>query len=97
MSVTLLIVNYIFHEYIFCFLQLDIKTNATKSVRSKILNLCEENPDLTVSGLMTSIGWEYLRTHPLELIDNGMEYANQQNGFQLINPTENWFPGKDFL
>lgn len=72
-------------------------TNATKSVRSKILNLYEENPNLNVGGLMDSIGWEYLRTDPLELKDNGLEYANLQNGFQMVNPTEDWFPGKPFL
>lgn len=45
---------------------------------------------------MKSVGWEYLRTHPLELIDGGMELANRQKGFQMVNPTEEWFPGKIF-
>lgn len=49
---------------------------------------------MDVSGLMESVGWEYLRTNPMELKDEGMEFANQQNGFQMINPTEDWFPGK---
>lgn len=39
------------------------------------------------------VGWEYMRTHPLKLIDGGVEYANLQKGFQLVNPTEQWFPG----
>lgn len=43
--------------------------------------------------MMKSIGWEYLRTHPLNLLDGGMELANQQKGFQMVNPTEEWFPG----
>ncbi|XP_028149815.1 lipoyltransferase 1, mitochondrial isoform X2 [Diabrotica virgifera virgifera] len=71
----------------------DIKTNATQSVRSKIMNLCEENPMVNVKNLITSIGWEYMRMHPLKLVDGGMEHANKQNGFQLVNPTEGWFPG----
>lgn len=76
---------------------MDISTKATQSVRSQILNLSEENPDLSIGGLMDSIGWEYLRTHPLELNDEGMEFANLQNGFQMVNPTEDWFPGKEHI
>lgn len=64
-------------------------------MKSKILNLHEENPELNVNDLMTSIGWEYLRTNPLQSIDEGLEYANQQKGFQMINPTEEWFPGEE--
>ncbi|CAG9828579.1 unnamed protein product [Diabrotica balteata] len=71
----------------------EIKTNATQSVRSKIMNVCEDNPIVDVKNLMTFIGWEYMRMHPLKLIDGGMELANKQNGFQLVNPTEGWFPG----
>lgn len=70
-----------------------IKTNATQSVKSKIMNICEENPKITVSKLMQAVGWEYMRTPAMTLIDGGKELANQQKGFQMINPTEQWFPG----
>ncbi|CAH1153441.1 unnamed protein product [Phaedon cochleariae] len=73
--------------------EVEIITNATKSIRSKIMNLCEENPDVTVDNLMTVVGWEYMRTPALTLTDGGIELANQQNGFQLVNPTEEWFNG----
>ncbi|XP_057651393.1 lipoyltransferase 1, mitochondrial isoform X2 [Diorhabda carinulata] len=71
----------------------DIKTNATKSIKSKIMNLCEENPHVEINNLMKAVGWEYMRMHPLKLVDGGMELANNQNGFQLVNPTDGWFPG----
>ncbi|EFA10961.1 lipoyl amidotransferase LIPT1, mitochondrial [Tribolium castaneum] len=70
-----------------------IETNATKSTKSKILNLCEENPKIKVPALYKVVGWEYLRTHALSVKDGGMELANQQKGFQMVNPTEKWFPG----
>ncbi|KAG5895055.1 hypothetical protein JTB14_021022 [Gonioctena quinquepunctata] len=73
----------------------EIKTNATKSERSKVMNLCEADPNVDVTKLMTAIGWEYMRTQPFSLIDRGMELANEQKGFQMINPTEDWFPGLD--
>nr|AFI81409.1 lipoate protein ligase [Phyllotreta striolata] len=73
--------------------EVDIKTTATKSVKSKIINLCEENPRVEMKNLMKAVGWEYMRTDPLKLIDGGKELANNQNGFQLINPTDDWFPG----
>ncbi|KAJ8923477.1 hypothetical protein NQ315_010055 [Exocentrus adspersus] len=74
-------------------LDVDIKTNATKSIKSKIMNLCEENPDISVTKLIKAIGWEYMRTPALSLADGGMELANKQKGFQMVNPTNMWFPG----
>lgn len=76
---------------------IDIVTNATKSIKSKIMNLCEENPQISVKKLFNVIGWEYLRTAAFTFQDNGMEFANAQNGFQVINPTEQSFPGIDDL
>ncbi|KAJ8951927.1 hypothetical protein NQ318_013593 [Aromia moschata] len=58
--------------------KVDIKTNATKSTKSKIMNLCEENPDISISKLMTAVGWESMRTPALTLTDGGMELANKQ-------------------
>lgn len=57
------------------------------------MNLCEENPNVNVNDLIKAIGWEYLRTPAITLTDAGMKYANEQKGFQMINPTEQWFPG----
>ncbi|XP_063928503.1 lipoyl amidotransferase LIPT1, mitochondrial-like [Zophobas morio] len=74
-----------------------IQTNATKSIKSKIINLCEENPKLDVPSLYRVVGWEYLRTQALSVKDGGLELANKQKGFQMINPTEQWFPGINAL
>lgn len=43
--------------------------------------------------LLTAIGYEFLRTPAEKLCDGGRELVMQQRGFQLINPTEKWFPG----
>lgn len=59
-----------------------------------MMNLSEENPQVTVPNLKKAVGWEFLRTKALSLKDGGMELAQQQKGFHMVNPTENWFPGK---
>lgn len=61
------------------------------------MNLCEENPKVKIEALIRAIGWEYLRTPAYTLSDGGMELANQQKGFQMINPTDKWFPGKFYF
>lgn len=70
-----------------------IRSTAPRSEQSKILNLCEENPKIGITGLLGAVGWEYLRTPVNSLKDGGKDLANKQNGFQMINPTEQWFPG----
>lgn len=37
--------------------------------------------------------YEFLRTNATELVDGGRDQVMRQQGFQLINPTEKWFPG----
>lgn len=37
--------------------------------------------------------YEFLRTSATELNDGGRHQTMKQRGFQLINPTEKWFPG----
>ncbi|XP_043685636.1 lipoyltransferase 1, mitochondrial isoform X1 [Vespula pensylvanica] len=74
-----------------------IKTNATTSTRSPIKNLTEVNSEVQVDKLINTLGWEYLRTKPLVLEDGGYDHIQEQKGFQLINPTEDWFPGIDKL
>lgn len=72
-----------------------IETNATVSVPSPTLNLHDVNPHVTVEKLLSCLGWEFLRSSPLSLEDGGMDYASNQGGFQLVNPSEDWFPGLD--
>lgn len=74
-------------------LQSGIETKATQSVRSPICNLFDENPRITVDGLQTAIGWEYLRTPALHIEDGGLELIAKQKGFQIVNPIDYWFPG----
>lgn len=60
------------------------------------MNLTEEYPGMTTDSLIEAIGWEYLRTNALEIKDGGKELIKQQKGFQLVNPTDQWFPGNIF-
>ena len=61
------------------------------------MNLVDENYHVSIKDLVSAIGWEYMRTSPLSLQDRGIEYANKQIGFQMINPTEKWFPGAVYV
>ncbi|XP_017466123.1 PREDICTED: lipoyltransferase 1, mitochondrial isoform X2 [Rhagoletis zephyria] len=72
-------------------------SNSTLSVRSPIKNLCEINRNVNISQLIAAVGYEYLRTFATELEDGGNQQIMKQLGFQLINPTEKWFPGIDNL
>jgi lipoyltransferase 1 len=55
--------------------------------------LADVNKNVTVQSLLTAIGYEFLRTPASKLTDGGRDHVMQQRGFQLINPTEKWFPG----
>ena len=48
---------------------------------------------MNVPQLLSALGYEFLRTSATELQDGGRDLAMRQRGFQLINPTEKWFPG----
>lgn len=74
---------------------LQFKTTATQSVPSPTLNLSEVNSNITMDGLMAAVGWEYLRTSAITQKDLGWELVSKQRGFQMINPTDEWFPGLD--
>lgn len=74
-----------------------ITTNATVSTRSPIKNLADLNSHIQMEKLINAIGWEFLRTKALVLEDGGHELVQRQKGFQLINPTDDWFPGLDKL
>lgn len=70
-----------------------IVSRATSSVRSPVKNLIDVNRHVNIPQLQTAIGYEFLRTMATALEDGGRELVMQQRGFQLINPTENWYPG----
>lgn len=69
-----------------------IDSNATKSIPAEIMNLSETSDKITMESLISAIGWEYLKMDPVVLRDDS-EHLGDQQGFQLINPTEEWFPG----
>lgn len=75
----------------------EIISKATSSVKSPIKNLADVNKSVNVQQLLTAIGYEFLRTPADKLCDGGRELVMQQRGFQLINPTEKWFPGLSAL
>lgn len=66
-------------------------------MRSPTKNLADVNKNVNVQQLLTAIGYEFLRTPAEKLCDGGRELVMQQRGFQLINPTEKWFPGLNDL
>lgn len=68
-------------------------SRATASVRAPIRNLCDINKTVSVPALLSAVGYEYLRTTATSLEDGGSVQAMNQRGFQLVNPTEKWFPG----
>ncbi|EDW79670.1 uncharacterized protein Dwil_GK17909, isoform A [Drosophila willistoni] len=72
-------------------------SRATASVPSSIRNLVDVNRNVTVAQLLSAVGYEYLRTTATALEDGGSVQTMQQRGFQLINPTEKWFPGIEEL
>jgi lipoyltransferase 1 len=55
------------------------------------------NKNVNVQSLLSAIGYEFLRTPADKLCDGGRDLVMQQRGFQLINPTEKWFPGLNEL
>lgn len=70
-----------------------LETKASLSKRSPVKNLTDVNPNIRMENLVNAIGWEYLRTKPLTMEDGGYDHIQNQKGFQLINPSEDWFPG----
>nr|CAD7266347.1 unnamed protein product [Timema shepardi] len=69
-----------------------ISTNATQSMPSPVMNLCEVNSHINMEQLFSAVGWEFLRTCPQSMQDGGHDLISQQYGFHLVNPTEGWFP-----
>jgi len=71
-----------------------VETRATKSVKATVTNLKDTEPSVTVDNVLTSIGYEFLRTDK-NGNDGGEETIKQQRGFKLVNPSNQWFPGID--
>lgn len=66
-----------------------ITTNATASVPAPVMNLRDVSENISVESLLGSVGRKYLAlpTAESQLSRGG------SNGFTLINPTPDWFPG----
>lgn len=75
----------------------EIISKATASVPSPIRNLSDVNRAVNIQQLLSAIGYEFLRTPATQLTDGGRDLLMKQLGFQLINPTEKWFPGLNEL
>lgn len=75
----------------------EIISKATASVPSPIKNLADVNRAVNIQQLLSAIGYEFLRTPATQLTDGGRDLLMKQLGFQLINPTEKWFPGLNEL
>lgn len=71
----------------------EVISKATASVPSPIKNLSDANRTVNIQQLLSAIGYEFLRTPATQLTDGGRDLLMKQLGFQLINPTEKWFPG----
>ncbi|XP_055619570.1 lipoyltransferase 1, mitochondrial [Toxorhynchites rutilus septentrionalis] len=71
----------------------EIISKATASVPSPVKNLADVNRTVNIQQLLSAIGYEFLRTPATQLTDGGRDLLMKQLGFQLINPTEKWFPG----
>ncbi|XP_057340736.1 lipoyltransferase 1, mitochondrial [Microplitis mediator] len=77
--------------------ELGIVTNATESIKSPVKNLKEINRKVNWDEMVNAVGWEFLRTDAMRVKDGGSALVSKQKGFQMINPTEDWFPGLDKL
>lgn len=71
----------------------EITSKATASIPSPIKNLVDVNRTVNIQQLLSAIGYEFLRTPATQLTDGGRDLLMKQRGFQLINPTDKWFPG----
>lgn len=71
-----------------------LESKATKSVKAPVKNLRTANDGATVENVLSSIGYEFLRTDT-NGNDGGDKLIQKQRGFQMVNPTNEWFPGLD--
>lgn len=69
---------------------------ATKSIKSPVQNVRNVNNGVSLEKVLSSIGYEFLRT-TTDGNDGGAERIQKQRGFQMVNPTNDWFPGLDSI
>jgi len=69
-----------------------IQSNATKSIKSPVKNLRTQDPSINVDKVLSSVGYEFLRSDCTGN-DGGEKQIQNQRGFQMVNPTNEWFPG----
>ncbi|XP_068207200.1 lipoyl amidotransferase LIPT1, mitochondrial [Palaemon carinicauda] len=74
-----------------------IDSKATASVPAPVVNLSELKDDLTVDQLLTSIGRSYLHSSNDNSSLSPEQLYQRSNGYTLINPSEDWFPGLQAL
>lgn len=74
-----------------------IDSKATASVPAPVINLSELKTDLTVDQLLTSIGRSYLHSANDSASLTPEQLYQRSNGYALINPSEDWFPGLQAL
>lgn len=70
-----------------------IDSKATASIPAPVMNLNELNEELTVDQLLTSIGRTYLQSRSNASELSAKQLYQNSNGYTLINPTDDWFPG----
>lgn len=73
-----------------------IASKATASVPAPVMNLNEVTSEITVEELIKSIGQKYLETTGKDGKLMAKQNYQRSNGYTLVNPTDDWFPGKTF-
>lgn len=67
-----------------------IESKATKSIKSPVKNLKSQDPTISVDKVLSSVGYEFLRSDSTGN-DGGEKQIQHQRGFQMVNPTNEWF------
>lgn len=70
-----------------------IASKATASVPAPVMNLNEVTSEITVEELIKSIGQKYLETTGKDGKLMAKQNYQRSNGYTLVNPTDDWFPG----
>ncbi|KAK7080254.1 Lipoyltransferase 1, mitochondrial [Halocaridina rubra] len=72
-----------------------IESKATASLPASVMNLSELNDEISVDQLLNSIGRTYLETPSDDSDASPQQLYQKSNGYTLINPTDDWFPGEE--
>lgn len=71
----------------------NIQSKATASIPALVMNLHDANEDISVQQLISSIGRKYLESSTKGIDASSQQMYQLSNGYTLINPTDDWFPG----